>query len=45
VGQGIPLFRDIKKSIKLSLIETKTFGIGVTALHYAKIIIDFTENK
>jgi len=37
LGQGIPLFRDISESIKLKLIETKTFDIGVIALHYAKI--------
>jgi dihydrofolate reductase len=36
-GQGIPLFKDITDSIKLSLIETKTFDIGVIALHYKKI--------
>jgi len=37
LGQGIPLFKDISQSVKLSLIETKTFDIGVIALHYAKI--------
>ncbi len=37
LGQGIPLFKDISESVKLSLIETKTFEIGVIALHYAKI--------
>jgi len=37
VGQGIPLFNDISESVKLSLIETKTFDIGVIALHYSKI--------
>ena len=37
LGRGIPLFRDIKESIRLSLVETKTFGIGVIALHYAKV--------
>ena len=37
LGQGIPLFKDISESIKLSLIETKTFDIGVIALHYAKL--------
>jgi dihydrofolate reductase len=34
LGQGIPLFKDISESVKLSLIETKTFDIGVIALHY-----------
>jgi len=37
LGQGIPLFKDISKSVNLSLVETKTFDIGVIALHYAKI--------
>lgn len=37
LGQGIPLFKDISESIKLSLIETKTFDVGVIALHYSKI--------
>ena len=37
LGQGIPLFKDISERVKLSLIETKTFEIGVIALHYAKI--------
>ncbi len=37
LGQGIPLFKDISESIRLSLIETKTFDIGVIALHYAKL--------
>lgn len=37
LGQGIPLFKDISESVKLSLIETKTFDIGVTALHYSKL--------
>lgn len=32
----MPLFKDIAESIKLNLIETKTFDIGVIALHYAK---------
>jgi dihydrofolate reductase len=36
LGRGIPLFRDIKESIRLSLMESKTFNIGVIALHYAK---------
>jgi len=37
LGQGIPLFKDISESTSLSLIETKTFDIGVIALHYAKL--------
>ncbi len=34
LGQGIPLFKNVKETIKLSLIETKTFSCGVLALHY-----------
>jgi dihydrofolate reductase len=37
LGKGIPLFKDITESVKLSLIESKTFDIGVIALHYSKI--------
>jgi dihydrofolate reductase len=37
LGKGIPLFKDITEKVKLSLIETKTFDIGVIALHYTKI--------
>ena len=37
LGQGIPLFKDISESVKLSLIETKTFDSGVIALHYTKL--------
>ena len=37
LGQGIPLFKDITDSVRLSLIETKTFDKGVIALHYTKI--------
>lgn len=37
LGQGIPLFKDISEMVKLSLKETKTFDIGVIALHYAKL--------
>lgn len=37
LGQGIPLFKDIPESIKLSLLETKTFDNGVIALHYTKL--------
>jgi dihydrofolate reductase len=37
LGQGIPLFKDISESIKLSLLETRTFHNGVIALHYSKL--------
>jgi len=36
LGQGIPLFKDLSESVKLNLVETKTFDIGVVALHYSK---------
>ena len=34
LGQGKPLFKGINESIKLKLVETKTFSCGVIALHY-----------
>jgi len=36
LGQGMPLFKNIRETVKLKLIETKTFSSGVIALHYAK---------
>jgi len=35
LGQGIPLFANIKTRIDLKPLETKVFHCGVTALHYA----------
>jgi dihydrofolate reductase len=35
LGQGIPLFANIKTSIDLKPLDTKVFDCGVTALHYA----------
>ena len=35
LGQGIPLFANIKNRIDLKPLETKVFHCGVTALHYA----------
>jgi len=37
LGQGISLFKDVSESIKLSLLETKSFNNGVIALHYSKL--------
>jgi dihydrofolate reductase len=37
LGQGIPLFKDITESVELELIETRTFNMGVIALHYSKV--------
>ncbi len=34
LGQGIPLFKDIREMIKLKLVESKKFSCGVIALHY-----------
>ena len=34
IGQGIPLFKKVNETIKLNLLETKTFSCGVIALHY-----------
>src|SRR5436190_23482452 len=35
LGQGIPLFVNIKDKIKLKLLSTRQFTSGVTALNYA----------
>ena len=34
LGQGIPLFTDIKDKIKLKLLTTRQFTCGVTELNY-----------
>jgi len=34
LGQGIPLFTDIKDKIKLKLLSTRQFESGVTELSY-----------
>ena len=34
LGQGIPLFVDIKEKIKLNLVTTRQFTCGVTELNY-----------
>jgi dihydrofolate reductase len=34
LGQGIPLFVDIKEKIKLNLLTTRQFACGVTELNY-----------
>lgn len=36
LGHGIPLFDGVTETIKLDLLETKTFSCGVIALHYEK---------
>ncbi len=35
LGQGIPLFTDIKNKINLDLLSTRQFASGVTELNYA----------
>jgi dihydrofolate reductase len=35
LGEGMPLFKGVKEMTKLELKESKTFGCGVIALHYA----------
>jgi dihydrofolate reductase len=34
LGSGMPLFNDLKDRVELKLLNTKTFGSGVVALHY-----------
>ena len=36
IGEGIPLFKNIKDRIKLKLLESFTFSSGVICLHYGK---------
>lgn len=36
IGQGIPLFKNVTYTIRLKLLEGKTFASGVVALHYRK---------
>jgi len=37
LGQGIPLFKDIKQRTKLKLVKSNQFASGVVCLHYEKI--------
>jgi len=36
LGKGIPLFKNVTDTVKLKLLESKTFTSGVVALHYRK---------
>jgi len=36
LGQGIPLFKDIKGALKLKLAKNTAFSSGVVCLHYTK---------
>ena len=35
LGQGIPVFANIREQIRLKLLTTKVFACGVTGLHYS----------
>lgn len=37
LGDGIPLFKDIKGSIALELLRSRTYHSGVVGLHYRKV--------
>ena len=37
LGEGIPMFKNVTGTTKLKLVESKTFGCGVIALHYTKL--------
>jgi len=37
LGDGIPLFKNIKDRINLKLLRTKTFGCGAVTLYYAPV--------
>ena len=37
LGQGIPLFKDVKESFKLKLIASTAFTSGVVCMHYEKL--------
>ena|SRR5271154_7157103 len=37
LGNGLPLFKNIRDRIDLKLLQTKTFGCGAIALYYDKI--------
>lgn len=36
IGQGIPLFKDIREVIKLNLVKSEVFPSGVVCIHYHK---------
>jgi len=37
LGEGMPLFKGVKETTQLKLVESKTFGCGVIGLHYEKV--------
>jgi dihydrofolate reductase len=34
LGSGLPLFKNVRDSVNLKLLQTKTFGCGAVALYY-----------
>lgn len=40
LGQGIPMFKNIKEKTKLQLVESTTFKSGVVSLHYKKALLN-----
>lgn len=34
VGNGLPLFKNVKDRVNLKLLKTKTFGCGAVAFYY-----------
>ena len=34
LGSGLPLFKNVKDRVNLTLLKTKTFGCGAVALYY-----------
>jgi len=36
LGEGIPLFKDLKEKTNLQLLTSKTFSSGVVGLHYSR---------
>jgi dihydrofolate reductase len=36
LGSGLPLFKNIRERVNLTLLKTKTFGCGIVALYYKK---------
>jgi riboflavin biosynthesis pyrimidine reductase len=37
LGSGLPLFKNIRDSIHLKLLKTKTFGSGAVLLYYEPV--------
>jgi len=37
LGEGVPLFQDIKSRIKLKLVDSRTFPSGAVILHYETV--------